>query len=208
MCDELSSYSFGVTAGGALSALGKYAAYCQPVGTSMGGFRVGGAADGVPSFATVKIDDAHVGATEPPPPPPLSDDATDGAADDRVYPVRCQLPESNEEGDPETVSDARRSVVPRHAPLAGQALGGATVDSFGDIPDGTGGDAMPAAIPPRKQISYRRTRQGFDSYRVIPLPPALDDTDPPVPGYPPYSPPPYSSDDERGGGLNRQYRQF
>ncbi|KAK3288911.1 hypothetical protein CYMTET_3629 [Cymbomonas tetramitiformis] len=27
MCDELSAYSFGVTAGGAPSALGKYAAY-------------------------------------------------------------------------------------------------------------------------------------------------------------------------------------
>ncbi|KAK3238797.1 hypothetical protein CYMTET_51224 [Cymbomonas tetramitiformis] len=59
ICDELSAYSFGITAGGAPSALGKYAAYCQPVDTSMGGFHVGGAADGVPSFTTVQIDHAH-----------------------------------------------------------------------------------------------------------------------------------------------------
>ncbi|KAK3245878.1 hypothetical protein CYMTET_44572 [Cymbomonas tetramitiformis] len=53
----------------------------------MGGFHVGGAADGVPPFATVKIDGVHVGTTEPPPPPPLSDDGTDGDADGRVYPA-------------------------------------------------------------------------------------------------------------------------
>ncbi|KAK3284409.1 hypothetical protein CYMTET_7936 [Cymbomonas tetramitiformis] len=87
MCDELSVCSFGVTAGGAASALGKCAAYCQPVDTSMGGFHVGSAADGVSSFATVKIDGKHVGATETPPPPPLSDDGTDGTVDNRDYPA-------------------------------------------------------------------------------------------------------------------------
>ncbi|KAK3238622.1 hypothetical protein CYMTET_51380 [Cymbomonas tetramitiformis] len=73
MCDEVSAYSFGVTTGGAPSAIGKYAAYCQPVDTSMGGFHVGGASDGVPSFfAAVKVDGVHVDKTGPPPPPPLS----------------------------------------------------------------------------------------------------------------------------------------
>ncbi|KAK3249000.1 hypothetical protein CYMTET_41559 [Cymbomonas tetramitiformis] len=48
------------------------------------------------------------------------------------------------------------------APLTGQALGGAPMDSFGDMPADTGSDAVPAAIPPRKQIRYRQTRQGFE----------------------------------------------
>ncbi|KAK3267841.1 hypothetical protein CYMTET_23626 [Cymbomonas tetramitiformis] len=214
MCDEISAYSFGVT--------------------------TGGASDGVPSFATVKIDGVRVGTDEPPPPPPLSDDGTDGDAADRVYPAADSVhfddqtfadiiargplavqheelhlqnawmidddddhnnelldgSESDEEGDTETVhdcfatgllnggesdedddtetvSDAPRSVVPRH-----------------------GGDAMTAAIPPRKQARYRQEKQGFYRYRVVPLPLALQDPDPLVPDSPPYSPPPYTSDEE------------
>ncbi|KAK3265320.1 hypothetical protein CYMTET_25986 [Cymbomonas tetramitiformis] len=87
MCDELSACSFDITVGGAASALGKYAAYCQPVDTSMGGFRVGGAADGVASFTDVKIGGEHVGTTETPPPPPLSGDGVGDTADDHVYPA-------------------------------------------------------------------------------------------------------------------------
>ncbi|KAK3282520.1 hypothetical protein CYMTET_9744 [Cymbomonas tetramitiformis] len=49
------------------------------------GFHVGGASDGVPSFATVEIDGVHVDTTKPP--PPLSDDGTHGDVDDRVHPA-------------------------------------------------------------------------------------------------------------------------
>ncbi|KAK3276853.1 hypothetical protein CYMTET_15097 [Cymbomonas tetramitiformis] len=117
MCDELSTYSFGITVGGAPSALGKYAAYCRPVDTSMGGFHVGGAADGgVPSFATVKIDgrgawnrsrfsmseELHLQHAW------MIDD--DGDDNNELL----NDSESDEEIDLETVSDARRPVVPRH----------------------------------------------------------------------------------------------
>ncbi|KAK3267571.1 hypothetical protein CYMTET_23882 [Cymbomonas tetramitiformis] len=56
--------------------------------------------------------------------------------------------------------------------------------------------SVPTAIPPRKQIRYRQEKQGFRHCRVVPLPPALQDPDPLVPGSSPYSPPPYSSEDE------------
>ncbi|KAK3278229.1 hypothetical protein CYMTET_13814 [Cymbomonas tetramitiformis] len=159
MCDELSAYSFGtsppvVRLQHSVSVL----LTGQPVDTSMGGFHVGGAAGDAPSFATVnKINGAHVGTTETPPQPPLSDDGTDGTADDRVYPAAGTVhfenqtfadiiargslavqhdelhlrhawmidddgdnnsllndSESDEEDASETVSNARRSVVPRH----------------------------------------------------------------------------------------------
>ncbi|KAK3283569.1 hypothetical protein CYMTET_8742 [Cymbomonas tetramitiformis] len=245
MCAEVSAYSFGVTAGGAPSALGKYAAYCQPVDTSMGGFHIGGASDDVPSFATVKVDGVHVDTTGPPPPPPLSYDGTDGDADDHVYPAADSVnfdnqtfadniargplvfPQgelhlqnawmigdndvdngetlSDEEDDNEAVSDAPRSVVPRRAlfclcataaPLAGQAFGGALKDPFGGMPGDTGADAVLAAITPQRQTRYRQEKQGFYRYRVVPLPPALQDPDPPVLDSPPYSPPSYTFDDE------------
>ncbi|KAK3262613.1 hypothetical protein CYMTET_28541 [Cymbomonas tetramitiformis] len=167
MCDELSAYSFGVTASGAHSALGKYAAYCQPVDTSIGGFHVGGASDGVPSFAIVKIDGVHTFADIISRGPLavhheelhlqnawMIDDRDDGNNE-----LLNDSESSDEEDDTETVSDAPRSVVPRHAPLAGQALGGAPMDPFGDIPSDTGGDAIPAAIPPRKQTRYRQEKR-------------------------------------------------
>ncbi|KAK3249383.1 hypothetical protein CYMTET_41186 [Cymbomonas tetramitiformis] len=64
------------------------------------------------------------------------------------------------------------------------------------VPSDTGGDSVPNAIPPRKHIRYRQEKQRFRRCRVIPLPPALQDHDPHVRGSPPYSPPPYSSEDE------------
>ncbi|KAK3245931.1 hypothetical protein CYMTET_44521 [Cymbomonas tetramitiformis] len=39
-------------------------------------------------------------------------------------------------------------------------------------------------------------RQGFRSHGFLPIPPELVDPDPTVPSSPPYSPPPYSSEDE------------
>ncbi|KAK3235450.1 hypothetical protein CYMTET_54343 [Cymbomonas tetramitiformis] len=64
------------------------------------------------------------------------------------------------------------------------------------MPSDTEGGAAPTAIPPRKQARYRQEKQEVCRYRVVPLPPALQDPDPPVPDSPPYSPPPYTSDDE------------
>ncbi|KAK3239972.1 hypothetical protein CYMTET_50134 [Cymbomonas tetramitiformis] len=70
------------------------------------------------------------------------------------------------------------------------------------VPNDTGDDSVPTAIPPRKQIRYRQEKQGFGLCRVIPLPPALQNPDPPVPGSLPYSPPPYSSEDEAEASID------
>ncbi|KAK3282521.1 hypothetical protein CYMTET_9745 [Cymbomonas tetramitiformis] len=101
------------------------------------------------------------------------------------------------EDDTGVVSDAPRSVVPRHAPLAGQALGGAPMDPFGGMPEDTGDGAMPASIPPRNEADTISAGEA----RLLPLPrgpatKALQDPDPPVPDSPPYSPPHYTSDEE------------
>ncbi|KAK3262559.1 hypothetical protein CYMTET_28594 [Cymbomonas tetramitiformis] len=104
--------------------------------------------------------------------------------------------ESDGKRDIETVYDAPRSVMPRRGAHAEVELGNAPVDPFGDMPSNTVVDAVPAAIPPRKQARYQQEKQEFYRYRVVPLPPALQDPDPPVPDSPPYSPPPYTSDDE------------
>ncbi|KAK3238621.1 hypothetical protein CYMTET_51379 [Cymbomonas tetramitiformis] len=52
------------------------------------------------------------------------------------------------------------------APLAGQALGGAQMNPFGDMPSDTGDDAVPADVPPRKQIRYRQEKQGFYRWNI------------------------------------------
>ncbi|KAK3235258.1 hypothetical protein CYMTET_54523 [Cymbomonas tetramitiformis] len=88
MCDEISACSFGVAENGATAAIGEYAADCQPVDTSMGGFHVGGVEKEVASFTAVKIIDApHEDAPPAPPPPPVSDDGTDNSAGDCIYPA-------------------------------------------------------------------------------------------------------------------------
>ncbi|KAK3263247.1 hypothetical protein CYMTET_27935 [Cymbomonas tetramitiformis] len=51
--------------------------------------------------------------------------------------------------------------------------------------------ASPLVVPLRHSET-----QGFCRYRVVPLPPALQDPDLPVSESPPYSPPPYTSDEE------------
>ncbi|KAK3271205.1 hypothetical protein CYMTET_20433 [Cymbomonas tetramitiformis] len=48
----------------------------------------------------------------------------------------------------------------------------------------------------------RQERQGFRRYRVVPLPPELQDPDPPIPDSPPYSPPSYTSGDEAEGSTD------
>ncbi|KAK3278231.1 hypothetical protein CYMTET_13816 [Cymbomonas tetramitiformis] len=70
------------------------------------------------------------------------------------------------------------------------------------MPADTGIDAVPAAMPPRKQIRYRQSWQGFERNPMVPQPPAIQDPDPPVPGSPPYSPPPYSSDDKAEASID------
>ncbi|KAK3239728.1 hypothetical protein CYMTET_50373 [Cymbomonas tetramitiformis] len=69
-------------------------------------------------------------------------------------------------------------------------------DTLGDAVGG----AAPDAIPPRRQARYRQLRQGFiwgTFYGIIPLPPGTWDPDRDwIPPSPPYSPPPYSSEDE------------
>ncbi|KAK3286231.1 hypothetical protein CYMTET_6199 [Cymbomonas tetramitiformis] len=70
------------------------------------------------------------------------------------------------------------------------------------VPNDTGDASVPTIIPPRKMARYRHKKQGFRRCRVIPPPPALQDPDPPVPGSPPYSPPPYSSEDEAEPSTN------
>ncbi|KAK3255023.1 hypothetical protein CYMTET_35783 [Cymbomonas tetramitiformis] len=72
---------------------------------------------------------------------------------------------------------------------------------FGDVPGDAEDGAMTAAIAPRKQARYRQEKQGSRRNRVVPLPPELQDPAPPIPDSPPYSPPPYSSDDEAEGST-------
>ncbi|KAK3235449.1 hypothetical protein CYMTET_54342 [Cymbomonas tetramitiformis] len=99
------------------TSLGKYTAYCQPVDASMGGFHVGGAVDGVPSFETMQREELaaqreeiHLQHAW------MIDDNDDGSN---------ELPddgESDGKRDTETVYDARRSVVPRRGACRGDTL--------------------------------------------------------------------------------------
>ncbi|KAK3247284.1 hypothetical protein CYMTET_43211 [Cymbomonas tetramitiformis] len=105
-------------------------------------------------------------------------------------------------------ADARACAAP---PVGGAAWTASAVPTAGasppalfrgDLGDAVGG-ARPDAIPPRRQARYRALRQGFRSHGFLPLPPELVDPDPSLPSSPPYSPPPYSSEDGRGAGLWR-----
>ncbi|KAK3259527.1 hypothetical protein CYMTET_31476 [Cymbomonas tetramitiformis] len=44
---------------------------------------------------------------------------------------------------------------------------------FDNTPTDADGDAQPAAIPPRREVRYLYTQQGFLRHPVVPLPPAL-----------------------------------
>ncbi|KAK3248680.1 hypothetical protein CYMTET_41860 [Cymbomonas tetramitiformis] len=224
MCDELSAYPFGVTAGGTASALGKYAAYYKPVDTSMSGFRVGGVADVIAFFTAVKIDGGHVGVTETPPPPPLSDDGTDDNADDRVYPASDMVHFDNQTF-VDIITKGPLAVQHQEAHLQHAWMidtngddGTLLNDNESDEDDTSEGisDARRSVVPHRGGTLPPQVRAALIPVCIAALfcvfatatpliGQALDLVDPernPVPPSPPYPPPPYASDDEAGTSID------